>query len=166
MSAAVQHLFMQSVKCCKLLQDIINLWGIYRWIFLRVLYIGMLTHSVEMSGTFLVKMFFVVEKENPSWMKARDQTRWRLASIQEKGINKESKSWHLEALSLLSVEPTFIRASNVRSPLWRYKRTTLTPTTSESVIFNVRWVCKPNRVGVMLCWVCMPSPRRWQAGRG
>lgn len=37
------------------------------------------------------RFFFHVRKANPSWMKARDQTRWRLAWIQEKGINKGSE---------------------------------------------------------------------------
>ncbi len=110
------------------------------------------------NSTFLFKCFFLVRKEDPSWMKARDQTRWRLASIQEKGINKESTSWYFEAVQLLSVRPKFTRASNVLSSSWRYKTRTLTTTTPGSVIFQSGGSVNQTE-SVLLCWVCMPSPR-------
>ncbi|CAI5675500.1 unnamed protein product, partial [Oreochromis niloticus] len=52
---------------------------------------------------------------------------------QEKGINKESTSRRLEAPSLLSVEPKFSCASDVR-----FQKSTLTATTSEGRRFEVR----------------------------
>lgn len=90
-------------------------------------------------------------------MEARDQTRWRLASVQEKGINKESTGRRLEAPSLLSVEPKFSCASDVR-----FQTSTLTATTSEGRRFEVRWARKANRAAaaavVMLSVHAFASP--------
>lgn len=70
------HSWSSIVSCCHNLYCVAVFWTLGEY---------------KMCEYFLRDFFFLVKKANPSWMKARDQTRWRLAWIQEKGINKGSE---------------------------------------------------------------------------
>lgn len=92
--------------------------------------------SVTMSGKFLVKMFFSCE-ERKSFMNEGTWPNTMTSGLDTRERNQQGEQeLAFGSVSLLSVKPKFIRASNVRSSSWRYKKKTLTQTTSESVIFK------------------------------
>lgn len=122
---------------------------------------------------FFEYFFFLVRKANPSWMKARDQTRWRLAWIQEKGINKESGERAGVWKRLLSL---LVGESQIRSqpPMFGHRRRcpkekTLKRPTFAGVVFSKSggFLVNQTSVGVNVVLsvhaCCCLSPCRWQA---
>lgn len=103
---------------------------------------------------------FFVRKANPSWMKARDQTRWRLAWIQEKGINKESGEragvWKRLLSLLVGQSQISLATADVwPSPPQSEEEDAETTNFRGRRFFQVRWVPRqPNKRRRQRCAEC------------